>query len=435
MIKKLRTKFILLSTVSLLLLLGIIVISSNLLTYRDLVERADAVLEAIADNGGRFLHGKPPEKNEKKEFPIEFMPEKPDRFWGKRILSPEMMYEARFFMAVVSADGRIVSVNTENIAMVGDEEADFYAEQAYRQKSDKGFIGDFRYRKLNQDTDVRIIFLDCGRTLSAFQSALLTNCLISFEGFLVIFMFIVIFSKKIVRPVSESYEKQKQFISVAGHEIKTPITIIDADAEILSMEIGVDNEWLQDIGKQTKRMITLTNDLLRLSRMDEGRQQFTMIDFPVSDVVSETVSSFQTLARSRGKQIQAEIAPMLSCCGDENSIRQLVGILLDNAVKYAKQNEDGSCDDILLTLERKKHYKSNQLVLTVRNSSEPISDEQLRRFFDRFYRTEQSRDSESGGYGLGLSIAKSIVEAHKGKIIAAAPDAESVQITVALPAH
>jgi signal transduction histidine kinase len=241
----------------------------------------------------------------------------------------------------------------------------------------------------------------------------------------------VIFSKKIVRPVSESYEKQKQFISIAGHEIKTPITIIDADSELLSMEVGDENEWLQDIRTQTKRMAMLTNDMLSLSRMDENRQQFTMIDFPISDIVEETITSFQTLARSKGRNIQADITPMLSYKGDESSIRQVVGILLDNAIKYTKPDENGNYPDIEVKLEKKNRV----ILLTVTNHSEPVTQEQLRHFFDRFYRTEQSDKSEQGGYGLGLSIAKSIVEKHKGRITATTPNSDTVQITVTLIFH
>ncbi|MDE6219134.1 MAG: HAMP domain-containing histidine kinase, partial [Lachnospiraceae bacterium] len=357
MIKKLRVKFIILSTISLLLLLGIIVISSNLLTYRELITNADKVLDMIAGHDERMM---PVPPSDKKEFPPDSTDGQHMDFWGKlgrNILSPEIMYEARFFTADLSAVGEVVAVGTERIAMVNEEEAFAYAAHAYRKKSDRGFIGAFRYVKLYQDneSDMHVIFLDCGRNLFTFRNALLTNCLISFLGFIAIFIVIVVFSKKIVRPVSESYEKQKQFISVAGHEIKTPVTIIDADVEILAMEFGEENEWLQDISKQTKRMAALTNDLLTLSRMDENRQQFTMIDFPISDIVSETVQSFQTLAHSRNKNIIAEIAPMLSCRGDENSIRQIVGILLENAIKYTKEHADGSSDAILLKLEKKNH--------------------------------------------------------------------------------
>ena len=430
MIRKLRIKFVILSMISLLLLLGIIVISSNLLTYRELVSNADRVLDMIVDSGG---HPVPPLPPEGMNVPEDAAPDRHPGGIGRRILSPETMYEARFFEVNLSAEGETLSVRTERIAMVDEEEAAEYASAAYRKKNNRGFIGDFRYVKLiginDAENDMRVIFLDCGRNLATFWNALFINSLISFLGLLAIFIVIVVLSKKLVEPVSESYEKQKRFISVAGHEIKTPITIIDADVDILSMEIGEENEWLRDICKQTKRMAALTNDLLTLSRMDENRQQFTMLVFPISDVVGETVWSFQALAHSRNRHIRAQIMPMISCRGDEDSIRQLVGILLDNAIKYAREKADGSCDDILLKLERRSH----NLYLSVQNSAEPISDEQLRRFFERFYRTEQSRNSETGGYGLGLSIAKSIVEAHKGRIAASVPAVETVQITVILP--
>ncbi len=432
MIKRLRTKFIILSSFSLLLLLGIIVISSNLLTYRELVGNADMVLDRLAENGGRPNHNieMPPNgDNHKQENFDDNIQILRDRSWREAAMSPETMYEARFFTANFSSNGEILTVNTDNIAMVDYETATIYAQSVYSKNKTRGFTNDFRYLKTAGEDGYTIMFLDCGRNLSTFKISLFINVMISFIGLIIIFVIIVICSKKIVRPVSESYEKQKQFISVAGHEIKTPITIIDADAELLSMEIGDENEWLQDICAQTKRMAALTNDLLSLSRMDENRQQFTMIDFPISDLVGETVTSFQALARSKGKNIKTDITPMLSYNGDESSIRQVVGILLDNAIKYARTDDNGKCRDIEVTLEK----KNKNIVLLVSNSSEAVSEEQLRHFFDRFYRTEQSDKSGEGGYGLGLSIAKAIVEKHKGRISASAPDTQTVQITVTLP--
>lgn len=434
MIRKLRVRFIILSTASLLLLLGIIVISSSVLTYRELVENADRVLAMLAENGVHPLPELPPEQV---RFPGTDAEKRDKAFmgpFGRRPLSPESMYEARFFAVVLSAEGQVLRVDTQRIVMVDETEAGDYGEAAYRKKGARGFIGEFRYQKLtgeNSDSDheMCVLFLDCGRNLFTFKHSLMINCLISFLGLVAVFIVIVVISGKIVRPVSESYEKQKQFISVAGHEIRTPVTIIDADAELLAMEIGDGNEWLQDICKQTKRMAVLTDNLLTLSRMDEHRQQYTMIDFPISDVVEETVLSFQALAHSWNRNIMTEIAPMLSFHGDEGSVRQLVGILLDNAIKYIREQADGGCEDILLKLGK----KGRSLCLSVSNSSEPVSEEQLKRFFERFYRTEQSRDSETGGYGLGLSIARSIVEAHRGKITASAPAAGTVRITVVLP--
>lgn len=434
MIRKLRVRFIILSTASLLLLLGIIVISSSVLTYRELVENADRVLAMLAENGVHPLPELPPEQV---RFPGTDAEKRDKEFmgpFGRRPLSPESMYEARFFAVVLSAEGQVLRVDTQRIVMVDETEAGDYGEAAYRKKGARGFIGEFRYQKLtgeNSDSDheMCVLFLDCGRNLFTFKHSLMINCLISFLGLVAVFIVIVVISGKIVRPVSESYEKQKQFISVAGHEIRTPVTIIDADAELLAMEIGDGNEWMQDICKQTKRMAVLTDNLLTLSRMDEHRQQYTMIDFPISDVVEETVLSFQALAHSWNRNIMTEIAPMLSFHGDEGSVRQLVGILLDNAIKYIREQADGGCEDILLKLGK----KGRSLCLSVSNSSEPVSEEQLKRFFERFYRTEQSRDSETGGYGLGLSIARSIVEAHRGKITASAPAAGTVRITVLLP--
>ena len=421
MIRKLRRKFILLSTTSLVLLLGIIVISSNYLTYRELVADAEMILDMILENQG-YVQEKAladsaalEEKNLIQEF-----------FTVKRMHSLEIMYESRFFTTVLSDTGEVRSVSTEHIAMVDDAQAEAYARQVFGKRADRGFIDDFRYRRIydidDSSNDFSVIFLDCGRKLFTFRNTLGINCLISFMGLFVIFLIIAVLSGKIVRPVSDSYEKQKQFIAVAGHEIKTPITIIDADAELLSMEIGEENEWLLDIRRQTKRMTALTNDLLTLSRMDADQQQYTMIDFPISDVVGEMAGAFQTLARSRGRKIRAEIAPMLSYCGDENSIRQVVGILLDNAIKYS------SSEEILLKLGKKNH----NIFLCVRNHAKPVSPAQLRHFFDRFYRTEQSRSADSGGYGLGLPIAKSLVEAHQGRI---SVSARGANLMVLLPVY
>lgn len=426
MINRLRKKFILLSTVSLLLLLAVIVTSSSLLIYGELAANADAVLDTLADRQGRY-DKKMPLKPSKDDVPDEVGRENDirvgnGRFFGDRSLSPEAVYESRFFIIILSKEGQIKEINTENILMIDSEQAEEYAKAVLDKKNTRGFMGVFRYLKTEVDNDIGVIFLDCGRKFDTFKGSIIINCLISFAGFLASMVIIIIFSKKIVQPVSESYEKQKQFISMAGHELKTPLTIIDADAEVLSMELEEENEWLSDICSQTKRMAVLTNDLLSLSRMDENREQFTMIEFPISDVISETVQSFQTLAHSKDRNIIADITPMLSYTGDEKSIRQITGILLDNAIKYSKSK------DIVLKLEKKGH----NIVLAVKNSSEPLSDMQLKQMFDRFYRTEQSRNSQKGGYGLGLSIAKAMVEAHKGKITAAALGDGYVQITVTL---
>ena len=235
---------------------------------------------------------------------------------------------------------------------------------------------------------------------------------------------LLLLSKRIVRPVAESYEKQKQFITDAGHELKTPLTIIGADADLAEMEWG-ENQWIQDIRRQTQRLTELTQDLIYLSRMEEEGLSLQSIDFPLSDVAEEMAHSFLPLAQNQGKRLEIAVQPMLSFRGDEKSIRQLCSILLDNALKYSPQE-----GELLFRLEK----QGKNILLSVSNTtSQPIKKEELCHLFDRFYRTDPSRNSQTGGYGLGLSIARSIVTTHKGKIRAESPQESVLTIQVTLP--
>jgi signal transduction histidine kinase len=254
---------------------------------------------------------------------------------------------------------------------------------------------------------------------------ILTNAykLFGFFGYFIVFAFISYFSNRIIRPISESYEKQKRFITDASHEIKTPLTIIGADTDVLEMEIG-ENEWLLDIKKQISQLTELTNDLVFLSRMEESERTLPMIDFPFSEVAAETVMSFQSLAHRQGKTINYHIPQMLTLCGDEKSIRQLISILLDNAIKYAPAQTE-----ISFSVEK----QSNHICMVVTNTTQqPIEKKQITLLFDRFYRMDASRNSQTGGHGVGLSIAKAIVEAHHGKIQASSPKEKTLQLKVTL---
>lgn len=259
--------------------------------------------------------------------------------------------------------------------------------------------------------------------MSSFRTFVFTSAVVSITGLLAVMLLLIFLSGRIVKPFSENYEKQKQFITDAGHELKTPLTIIDADAEVLEMDIG-ENEWLGDIRMQTKRLAQLTNSLIQLSRMEE-QPQVEKIEFPLSDLVEETVETFHALAKTQNKNLTSRIQPMLSMKGDEKAIRQLVTILLDNAVKYS---DDGG--KIELTLEKQK----NLIRLSVFNTAESVPKESLAHLFDRFYRADQSRNSRTGGYGLGLSIASAVAAAHKGRIQAATQDERSLLIMVSFPA-
>ena len=337
----------------------------------------------------------------------------------------EMPYESRFFTVTVNDAGDVLSVDTGKIAAVDMADAVEYAQEALESGKERGFIDDYRWRKADTEDGALLLFLDCGRNLDTFRSFLLTSIAVSALGLLAVFLLILAFSGRVVRPVAESYEKQKRFITDAGHEIKTPLAIIEADADVLEMELDGESEWLSDIRLQTRRLTDLTNDLVYLSRMEERADAAPFVDFPLSDIVDETAQSFHSRAMQKRQTFTGEIERNLTLHGDEKAIRQLVSILLDNAVKYTP--EDGV---IRLRLARQGKHAA----LSVWNTTAtPIPRESLDKLFDRFYRTDPSRSSETGGHGIGLSIAKAVVGAHRGKISAETDDGQSLRITAQLP--
>ena len=345
-------------------------------------------------------------------------------------LSVEAPYESRYFSVRMDDTGSVTAVDIGRIAAVDTDSAVEYAEQALASGKERGFVDNYRFVVTEaSDGDTLVIFLDCGRNLDTFRTFLIASVAMAAVGCLGVLLLVVLFSGRIVRPVAESYEKQKRFITDAGHEIKTPLAIIDADADVLELDLeDENNEWLQDIRRQTKRLTELTNDLVYLSRMEEQQHDTAaMVDFPLSDVVSETAQGFQSRALQKEQVFTQTIQPMLTLHGDEKAIRQLTSILLDNAVKYTP--EGGKID---LKLEQ----QGRNIVLTVYNdAASPVPKESMDKLFDRFYRTDPSRSSATGGHGIGLSIARAVVQAHKGKITASTADEKSLKITAVLPAE
>lgn len=419
MVRKLRMKFIVLSMLSVAVVLVVLLGIINAANYWRVVAEADQALEMIADNKGRFP--------EPKLFPDKDIRKREERGKYKRHernfeMSPELPYELRYFSVLLDENGENIETDTGKVAAVDDETAAGYARDAAKLSEETGFFGNYRYRKQEEGENLRVIFLDCRRTLGVFRTFLAASIAVSLAGMAAVFLLVFLLSGKAVRPFIESYEKQKRFITDAGHEIKTPLTIIDADAAVLEMECG-ENEWLSDIQKQTGRLKELTNDLIFLSKMEERAGEELWIDFPVSEVAEQAVQSFELLAKAKNKRLRCQIEPGLSYCGDERNLQRLFSVLLDNAVKYSREG-----GEICFTLNK----KGKKLVLTVFNTADNIDSEKAEHLFERFYRVDQSRNSDTGGHGIGLSIAKAIVEGHKGKITAEAEDGETLKITAVL---
>ena len=407
MIQKLRRKFIILALAALFVLLAVIVAGMNILNYRSVVKEADTTLTILSENGGTF-----PVVSE----------ERPR--WLPKDMSQEILYESRFFSALLARDGEVVYADMSKIYMVDRETAEKYIKAALGEDGEVGFVEDFRYMMVQEEQFTRITFLDCGRKLDLFHDFVFQSILISLIGYVLTAVIICILAGRFVRPVAESYERQKRFITDAGHEIKTPLTIISANVDLLEMDTGA-NPSLSDIRQQTGRLRDLTNDLVYLSRMEEAAGKLPMVDFPLSEVVSETAESFVTLAASQEKELICRIEPLLSLRGNDKAIARLVSILLDNAIKYSPKGSQ-----IELNLQK----QGRRILLWVGNrSNTPITAENLRHVFDRFYRTDASRNSETGGHGIGLSMAQAIVNEHGGKIGASSPDGESFVVTASFP--
>ena len=245
---------------------------------------------------------------------------------------------------------------------------------------------------------------------------------ISLIGLFIVFLLVCFFSKAVTKPMAESYEKQKRFITDASHEIKTPLTIIDANTEILEMTHG-ENEWTESIRKQIGRLTSLTEKLVFLSRMDEENSKLEMEVFNISDAITDTAMPFKAVAAAKGKTLEINVLSDISYCGNETTIRQIVSLLLDNAVKYSSENS-------LIKVDFCVSGKSK--VLTVWNSVDKIEQGKLDYLFERFYRIDKSRNSKTGGFGIGLSVVQAIVTAHKGKISAKSEDGKSITFVITL---
>ena len=276
-----------------------------------------------------------------------------------------------------------------------------------------------------EESGCRVSFLDCGRKLEAIYTFAFWSLAMSFLGYVAVSIVLMTVAHRIMRPVAQSYEKQKRFITDAGHELKTPLAIIRANADLLDMEFG-ENESIEEIRKQTVHMSELTADLVFLARMEESNQTYlTMTNFGLSEIIEECACGFERLAAASDKTLAINLEQGLLVNGNAKALRQLCSILLDNAIKYSP-----SGSTVTVSLSKKGRYAA----LTVVNATATlISEKDLEFLFDRFYRTDSSRNSKTGGNGIGLSIAKSVVEAHGGRISASLPAEDHLQITATVP--
>ena len=376
MLTRLRIQFIFLSMAVVIIMQGFIVYTSVRNTYNKMVAKSDHLVSSIYIN---VLNKKP------------------------------IKVDARYFYITFDKNNNPKIINVDNIPDISKEEAlELYNEALSTGETD-GFYNGYRYCIYENKMRPIAVFVLRSNMIDDVKKTAVSLIEGSCVGIGIMLLVLIFVSKLIVMPIAKAHRKQKEFITSASHELKTPITVIRADADILLMD-DENNEWLADIKKQAENLTTMTNNLVTLARMDERNGNIPRIDFPVSELAGEVVHSYNALAMDFGKHFSYDIKPNLSCCGDAASVRQLFTILLDNAFKYSPDN--GNINFILSS-------SGNYITLCVTNDVEHIDKGLTNRMFDRFYRAD-STSARITGHGLGLSIAKAIVAEHNGSIKAKA---------------
>ncbi len=414
MLKRLQRRFVAIAFVALVTIVFVQLFAVNAINIYQRDTDLKNTLTLIAENDGHF----PTSTVSIEDYYSSFW-----NPFGSVDLNVETPYSTRYF--VVKLQGNVVtSISTENIAAVTDRDAFEFASQIYPNAPGFGVVDSYRYYYVKDDSTQKsmIIFVDFQRELEScftlvsisFFTGLVCVLLLTFPVYKI--------SNRALRPVKNSIEKQKQFITDAGHELKTPLAIISADADVLEICEG-ESEWITSIKDQTQRLSVLVKNLVELSKLDESAEEIQHETFDLSEAVLDTAANFETIAKAHGLDFSVSAPEHIMYKGSEAELRQLVSLLCDNAVKYASENGKVSVS---------LYKTSKNICLDVYNDCDHVDKDQLPRLFDRFYRADNSRSRETGGYGIGLSIAKAIVERHKGKISAETSDSKSLVFKVVL---
>ena len=323
-----------------------------------------------------------------------------------------MVSEANWFTGVVTKEGEVKFLLMDQIENLDEETAKTLLLQAIADGRADGFLQDYLFRiRTRKDGSVRVVMLNCETRLATVRTLVLISAIACAGGILLALVLVMLASRKAVEPTIRNMEQQKQFITNASHELKTPLTVISTNMELLEMEEG-DNPWVKSTQKQTAALRRLVDELVYLSRMEEENPPLTVEELDAGKLLEETAEPFVSMAEFSGREMTVEAEDGLRITGDRASLQRLMSILCDNAVKYAS---DGP-----IRAEIRAEGK-NQIVLRVSNPvAEPLTKQQCEQLFNRFYRVDESRSKDKkSGFGIGLAIAAAIAEKHGGRITAA----------------
>ena len=410
MIKQLQRRFIKIAMLSFCIVVFLIVGLTNILNYvrarKEIEENLSVVLENLdviqqTEKNWQWSYGR--KDTEDSYIYAEDTDTKED--------IDAILSGVRFFTVTLDAEGNVIRTNTQNTNTVDARRASEIALDLYRKGKMNGYGKYSRYKAVPAGDDLIYVFVNCKRKMRECSNFLKTSLISAILELIVVFFPVYFFSKAVVRPVQESADKQKAFITNAGHEIKTPLTIIDANTDVIELTSG-ETEWTKSIRNQIRRLTKLTEELVGLAKLQEIDELQERKKVAISIVLRETCEQFETVAKMHGKELVWDLQDNLTVFGDEAMLERLFSILLDNAVKYADEKAR-------ISVNAKKNGKYIQI--EVRNPAENMKKGMHMDLFERFYRADASHNSATGGHGIGLSNAQAIVELHKGKMKASSP--------------
>lgn len=406
MIKSLRWKFIIATMLSLLILIVTIIGGIALLGYYQMEQVADNTLQSLT------MERKPPMPGERPPYPA----------FGYQISQSSI--PASYFVVSINANGQIESIDSMGMIEITEDDVEQYSNTALTKGNSEGKIGSYKYVIIEEaNRPMRILFLDMSLQMQTLLNTIFASFLVGLACMALMFVILFFVSNRVIRPLARNIEKQRQFVSNAGHEIKTPLGIIMANTDAMELHLG-ENKWSKNIRSQTERMHGLMNGLLLLARMDEGAEALPQESVNLSKLVTRAAADFSELAEKKQIQMKGELSDHIIMQGNPGYLEQLISILLDNAVKYVNTGGEIS---LLLTAENRKSK------LVVENSIESIPDVPPEILFDRFYRANAARTQKDGGYGIGLSAARAVAQMHGGKIEASYLGEHRIRFVVELP--
>ena len=396
MMRTLRKKFIFFAMAAVTVLLVILMLSINGLAWIMFERQSDETMSMLINSGGNFMQEGSHDDEDRQLRP-------PDR---------DMMRSARFFTVYLDDNGAALFANVDEIFFVNIDEAIEYANQAVKKGTSSGRIDRYKYAIEKTGDGLKVYFLDMTREVMTIQTLLRVSAIIAAGSWLIVLLFVILLSGNVVQPIITGVEKQKQFITNAGHELKTPLAIIQSNNDAMSLIHG-ENKYDRNIKEQVTRLSELTANLLLQARLDE-EVQLRKETLNISELTESVLIPYRDSAEAAGLSFTSSITPDLHMNTNRETITQLLNILMDNAMKYTV-----SGGDISFTLIK----ESGHVRIMEENSCDAEMNTDPEKLFERFYRADSARTQtdQHSGYGIGLSAARSICEALGGKLTAEYP--------------